>query len=291
MSNRKGEFTRDIDQVLLNKLKSDTVFRCKLLEDIAKRNVFVALRNNRMDFYFRGGKLFSFGEKGLSTHIKYATTPEDNTKNYVTEADFSEICKGLTKSFKKDYDKIKDNCGLYSKGSEATGVSYLWEKGSFVNASEDIIVLDIEISLKSAEDIGRNQDRIDVLLYSNRGKALKFIEAKLYTNNEIRSKTEPAIISQIERYNNQIKTKESEILAEYKKYIKIMNELFSLEIEEPIKVLPGAGLYIFGFDDDQKNGNLKNIEQKLDEKHIKYYSLGNPSNIKIKALWSAVTKL
>ena len=291
MSNR-GEFARNIDQVLLNKLKSDDVFKNKLLEDIAqKHNVFAALRNNRMDFYFKGGKLFSFDQKGLSTHIKYATTPEDNVGNYVTENDFPEICKGLAKSFEKDYEKIKKNCGLYSKASEADCVSCLWRKYSFANTSEDIVVLDIEISLKSEEDNGRKQDRIDVLLYSNKERALKFIEAKLYANNEIRSTTEPAIVNQIERYNNQIKAKESKILAEYKKYIDVMKELFLLKIEEPVKVLPEVGLYIFGFDDDQKKGNLRRIQQKLDQKHIKYYSLGNPTNIRINALWSAVTKL
>lgn len=89
---------------------------------------------------------------------------------------------------------------------------------------------------------------------------------------------------------HQIKTKKNEILAGYKKYIEVINKLFSLNIKEPLKVLPEVGLYIFDFDNDQKSGHLQHIQQKLDEKHIKHYSLGKPARIKIKALWSTVTK-
>ncbi len=281
------KFTRNIKPELLKQLKDNKIFNDKLSPDVKSGNVFAALRNNEVDFYYKGGKLFSFNNKGLSTHVKYATTPEDNASNYVTENEFSQKCRNSIKDFNEDYDKIKNNCKLYSKGTEAACVSYLYKKYSFINISEDIIILDIEVSLKSEEDSDKNQDRIDILLYSNRERALKFIEAKLYTNKEIRSTTKPAVIKQVEGYGSQIKNKKNEILDAYKNYINVMNGLFSLNIKEPTDVLPGAGLYIFGFDDDQKKGNLCQIEEKLKENNIKYYSLGNPENIKIQALWKA----
>ncbi len=153
-------FIRDIKPNLLKQLKENKVFKNKLLPDVKKGNVFAALRNNRIDFYFKGGKLFSFNNKGLSTHIKYATTPEDSIGNYVTENEFSQKCRNFAKDFDEDYHKIKNNCALYSKGSEAACVSYLYNKYSFVK-SENIIVLDIEISLEADEDRSRTQDRID----------------------------------------------------------------------------------------------------------------------------------
>ena len=283
---------RNIKPDLLKQLKEDKLFKDKLFNDIKKGSVFAALRNNRIDFYFKGGKLFSFNSNGLSTHIKYATTPEDAIGNYVTENKFSEKCGNSIKSFVSDYNKIKTNCELYSKGSEAAYVSYLYSKYSFANSATDIVVLDIEISLEADEDENRNQDRIDILLYSKSDRALKFVEAKLYTNKEIRSREDPEVLGQIERYNSQIKRKEVEICSAYKKYVGIMNDLFSLNIEKPVKVLPGAGLYIFDFDEDQRKGNLeKKIKPQLERKHIQFYSRGNPAKINIKTLWNATTKI
>jgi len=284
--------TRDIKPDLLKQLKEDKLFKDKLFNDIKKGSVFAALRNNRIDFYFKGGKLFSFNSNGLSTHIKYATTPEDDIGNYVTESKFSEKCGNSIKSFVSDYNKIKTNCELYSKGSEAACVSYLYNKYSFASSATDIVVLDIEISLEADEDESRNQDRIDILLYSKSDRALKFVEAKLYTNKEIRSQEDPEVVGQIERYNSQIKRKEVEICNAYKKYVEIMNDLFYLNIEKPVKVLPDVGLYIFDFDEDQRKGNLsKNIKPNLEKNHIKFYSLGNPTNIDAQTLWNATTKL
>ena len=93
---------RDLNSELIKRLKDNEVFKNKLIPDIEKGNVFPAIRNNRIDFYFKGGKLFSFNKAGLSTHIKYATTPEDNVKNYVTEKEFSEKCNSFIKNFGKD---------------------------------------------------------------------------------------------------------------------------------------------------------------------------------------------
>ena len=281
-------FKRKFD--FIEELKREKVFKGELLKDIRSGEVFPAIRNNRVDFYYKGGKLFSFGKKGLSTHIKYATTPEDNGKNYITEKEFSENRVALIKDFAIDYCKIKRNCELYFKGSESAGVSHLYSGYSFMKLRVDVVVLDVEISLESIED--RSQDRIDVLLYSRRHKTLKFVEAKLYANQEIRSNSKPRVIKQIERYNEQIRIKENEILDAYKDYLEIVKELFDVTLNEPVKVLPGVGLYIFDFDDDQKKGNLSaRIIPNLNRYHIKHYTKGDFTNINAQTLWSKVTKI
>ena len=284
-------FIREVSEKNIASLQKSDLFRNKLSQDIKTGKVFPAIRKERIDFYYKGGKLFSFNNTGLLTQIKYATTPEDNIKNYITEEKFSKSCGRFIKDFEKDYDKIKNNCALYSKGSESACASYLYSKYSFVKAEAEVMVLDIEISLETAEDEDGSQDRIDILLYSRKARALKFVEAKLYTNKEIRSKTRPKVIEQIKRYNNQIQRKGKKICDEYKKYVGVMNKLFALEIEKPIKVLPEVGLYIFDFDDDQKNGNLsKKINPNLNSNCVKYYCLGNPANINAQTLWNVVTK-
>ena len=282
-------FTRQLEIGLIKRLKGEDLFKNELVRDVRAGSVFAAIRNNRVDFYHKGGKLFSFSKTGFSTHIKYATTPADNTKYYITEQEFTTSCGSFIKSFVRDYNKIKVNCELYSKGSESAGVSYLYSKYSFMEKQADIVVLDIEVSLESNEDGG--QDRIDVLLYSKNTRELKFVEAKLYTNKEIRSEGTPEVIGQIKRYDDQINSREGEILNAYKTYVEAINELFEIELMAPTKILPEAGLYIFEFDDDQRKGNLSNkVLPKLKGKGIKYYSLGNPVNINIQTLWNTTTK-
>ena len=283
-------FTRSLSAELIKQLKEDKVFKNNLLPDIKDGKVFPAVRNERVDFYFKGGKLFSFSSAGLSTHIKYATTPEDNAKNYVTERDFIDKCSGFIKDFKKSYEKIKNNCALYSKDSEAACVSYLYSKHTFIQAAADMVVLDVEVSFESDEE-NRKQDQIDILLYSKKARELKFVEAKLYANKEIRSRNEPEVIGQVERYNRQIKKNKNNILNAYKEYIAIMKILFGVELKAPAVVLSNVGLYIFNFDDDQKRGNLeRKIIPKLDAHQVRHYFLGNPSNINIQTLWDRVTR-
>jgi hypothetical protein len=51
---------RNIKPELIKQLRNDKLFQDKLFDDVKKGNVFAALRNNRIDFYFKGGKLVSF---------------------------------------------------------------------------------------------------------------------------------------------------------------------------------------------------------------------------------------
>ena len=63
-------------------------------------------------------------------------------------------------------------------------------------------------------------------------------------------------------------------------------------IENPAQDLPGVGLYIFGFDEDQKKWGLQQkIQPKIAKSDVKYYAKGDPSGIEIRALWKKVAKL
>ncbi|MBU1864553.1 MAG: hypothetical protein KKH94_12910 [Candidatus Omnitrophica bacterium] len=270
-------------------LKKELLFNDCLLPDINRGNVFPAIRNGYMCFYYEGQLLFRYDGE-FKTHIKFATTPGDATENYVSEKSFLGNGQALLKSFKEDYNKIKTNCKLYSKGSEAAGLSSLY-KYSFARSKENIVVLDIEISFESQGE-SKNQDRVDVLLYNKKTKKLKFVEAKLYSNKEIRSKTTPRVVSQIKKYNRQIDSKQhADILPGYKKYICCMNDLFGIKIACPTGVLQRTGLYIFGFDAYQKKWDLdKKIVPQLKDNGITPYAIGNPRNVDITTLWNEVTK-
>jgi len=102
-------------------------------------------------------------------------------------------------------------------------------------------------------------------LYDIKNRALKFVEAKHYSNPEIWSKTVPKVISQINKYESQIRCNKEEIRLAYKNYIEAINAIFNLKLPPPIKVEDKVSLLIFGFDDDQKKGRLQKLILKNSE--------------------------
>ena len=53
----------------------------------------------------------------------------------------------------------------------------------------------------------------------------------------------------------------------------------------PKSIEPKVILMIFGFDADQRAGNLETIKEQLKGNNIKYYSIGDIKRIEIKNLW------
>jgi len=161
----------------------------------------------------------------------------------------------------------------------------IYNQHSYLSKS-DIVVLDIEVSFKS-NDENKKQDRIDILLFNKKTKTLQFVEAKHYSNGEIKSKSTPKVIKQIERYKIQINNPvvNKQILEAYKNYINIINGIYNIDLPEPEKICKEVSLLIFGFDNDQKNGGLKKIETNLKNHKVKFYAKGNMKSVNIEPLW------
>jgi len=255
------------------------------LDDIKKGDVFPAIRNNRVDFYYKGGKLFSFDKRGFKTHIKYACVC-DFDKDYIYKQELKNI-KNIM-NFVKGYERIKENCAHYS-GIEAEEVGRIYQKFSYLNSNLNVVVLDIEVSF-GARDEDRKQDRIDLLLLNKKEKRLRFYEVKDFSNKDIWSKkgTKPRVVGQIKRYKGQIGKNEGKIIDQYSSYINIVSELFGLELKKPEYVDREVCLLIFGFDIDQLQGRLKTLlEQDGSLKDIKYYRRGNVSGLKdLTVVWN-----
>lgn len=279
---------RNIEENILNKLLLDNLWINQIKNDCKKQKVFLAIRNNEIDFYRKGGRLFNFGKNGFKTHIKYAATIESTRNNYLTENELSKYKLAL--DFYTNYNRIMENCANYS-GVEAIGVSDIYHKHSYIS-EENVVVLDIEVSFKSLiED--KKQDRIDILFLNKSDKSLMFVEAKHYSNMEIWSKGEPDVVQQIRRYENQILKNKNEILTEYSKYIKIINSIFDFDkpFPEPKEIELKVPLLIFDFDNDQKKGRLKkHILSRQKDWNIKIYPIGNINNIVPDKFWKVITR-
>lgn len=278
-------FTRTLRQNLIDQLKSTELFQAKLLPDIKAGHVFPAVRRHSVDFYYKGGNLFSFKQNGeFETHIKYASIYNFGGE-YILEDDLGKI-RSIT-SFVEGYERIKENCSRYAS-AEKKGVSNIYSRHSYVSRpSNNEVVLDIEVSFRAATG-GRHQDRLDLLIFNKSEKQLRFYEAKHFSNKEIWSKisTKPKVVQQISRYKAQIQGAEPIIIAAYTEYVRIVNNLFDLEIEEPQSLDPEVVLLIFGFDRDQLKGRFKVLlEADSSLEGIKYYAIGNEAQLEIKNLW------
>lgn len=262
------------------------LFTEKLLPDIEKGTVFPAIRRDYVDFYHKGGNLFSF-RKGFSTHKKYASIIKSKS-DYISELDLQQKIE-LIKNFYEGYEQIKKNCSRYS-GDEAEGVSRIYHKYPFTKNGLDVVVLDIEISFKAKTE-KRNQDRIDILLLNEKTGQLRFYEAKHYSNSELWSieNTPPKVVIQIQRYEEQIEKNETIIISQYCNYVNIVKELFGYELPVPTSIDKKVTLLVFGYDIDQQRGRMKKL--LLDDKSlvgIQRYFIGNISTVNINHMWNKV---
>jgi hypothetical protein len=238
----KRRFDRGIIDVLLK----SKLFRENLKRDIESGEVFPAIRDNSIDFYYRGGRLFRFDKNGFETHVKYASVYHHKDEDYVSERNLGKM---VVKDFSESYRRIKENCGKYTS-VEPDGVSKLYRFSPFVSKPSRHVLLDVEVSLKKTsdekeekgsecplEDKARSRmDRIDILLYDTKDCVLHFIEVKDFSNSEIRSKTKPKVIGQVQNYNKQLADREKMILETYSDYIGLLKEMFGLNLSKPAKL-------------------------------------------------------
>lgn len=282
-------FVRTLKRGLLQSLKKEALFKNKLKKDCQSQKVFLALRNVNIDFYHKGGRLFEFDQRGFHTHLKYAAVIPKQGKDYLTEKELSKpkAKYQLASNFIKSYSRIKENCSNYS-GKEALGVSCLYHKHSY-HSMEEVVVLDIEISFEGlSDDKIKTQDRIDILLFNKKTTELQFVEAKHYSNKEIWSDKDsiPKVISQLDKYEKQIKSKKQTIINEYSDYVHLLNSIFQISLPNPTMINDRVKLLIFGFDRDQQNGRLKDlIIQKPEYSAYNIYAKGNIKNVEMKKIW------
>jgi len=77
---------RRLKKTIENDLRNNPLWTEKIEKDCSKnQNVFLAIRNNLIDFYHKGGRLFCFDSSGFKTHLKYASVIFASGKDYLTE--------------------------------------------------------------------------------------------------------------------------------------------------------------------------------------------------------------
>ena len=261
-------FLRSLTSESINVLKEEELFTKKLFEDCQKGEVFPAVRQNRVDFYHKGGKLFAWEKgKGFSTHHKYASVLHPEPKDYILESDLRASTGKfhLITDFCEGYSRIKENCSLYS-GVESAGVSELYHRFSLAaKPRKDVVVVDIEVAFNKEDEsnceidinsgkLGKKGNRIDIVTLERSTRKLRFFEAKHYTNRASLRNEEriPALCEQLSNYDSELRAHDKDIIEAYKNQIFAVNILFDTDIPLPSEIDYTTRAVIFGFDDEQK---------------------------------------
>jgi hypothetical protein len=289
----KNQFSRHVDPALIKKLMADELWKNKLEDDCRKNKVFLAIRPGYISFYYKGGGLFKFDNKGFSTHVSYSVILDksDLKDDYIYE-DYLDNAK-LIKEFNMGYDSIKKNCELYHKKSEEEGVSKIYHKFPYNLEKSDVVVLDIEVAFTEPkkENKRNKQNRIDILLYHKGLQKLRFIEAKKFDNKEIKAKNKPPpVLEQLQRYREMIDKKRKDILPAYQEYAKTLNGIFSsLSLPAPQKIDDNVGLLIFDFDENQRDAEDKGLKKHIKDNPnfagIPNYCIGKIEDTNAESLW------
>lgn len=270
-------FTRRLRPKDLSLLKRSSLFSRKLRGD---KKVFPAIRKDRVDFYYGGGKLFSYERTQFRTHIKYASVIRGAKGSYVTEAQLR-ACTPVTR-FEESYEDIKSNCSKLS-GQERHELSKLHAAHSLVREprKSSIVVLDIEAAFSPAsreEDDGL--DMIDLVLLDTVSREIRFIEGKRLDDPRIKAKdNNPEVVRQIARYRERLagKADRRHLCEQYAKHIAAISDLYELKgnLPAPKSVNPEPGLFIFGFRTAHL-GKVKELKAKLRGVELHVYAAGTP---------------
>lgn len=279
-----------------------------------------AIRKDALDFYYLGQRIFHIAwDKGQivpQTHFKYLVRQKQDYLRLQPDNQFAPDPKAFMWSEYKSPATLKDMLKAASvyAGPEKMGLHALIKN----SLSDKVRVIDVEVSFTRDEDSNtpsedwtastRRLDRIDVVTQEERDGSTWFVfhEAKHFTNKELRasSKSPPPVVEQIERYRKAIQKHKASIERAYKKVLSDQDVITSLaqkasakgdapkarmqdcqailSSSRPFQVDPEPRLIIFGFDQDQKKGEIwsKHYERLHGEFNLAVYAAGDPKTAK-----------
>jgi hypothetical protein len=257
-------------------------------------DVFIAIRNNAINAYAAGASIARIEWNGglqLRVHRKFLFFPKSPTGND-PYADLLRAAampvEAVTVNDALQY--VEHLPEIKAAARRLTGKERSGETELAVSCA---CVLDVEAAFNSAgdssdEDVG-SVGRVDIVAVNDHGR-LTLTEAKLYANAELRSRTEPAVCTQLVEYYNWAQDREADIV---RAYIDVHGYRTALGLTPEsvprvvdLDVIPR--LLIFGFDGTQRSqlaglksniiAGLRGRIPSFQEMHIK--TVGSPSSVR-----------
>lgn len=261
-----------------------------LRDALGDPKLFFALRDERIDVYYRGRALYSIEFSGgrviPKTHVKYLILDDGDQYIKMRNGSFD---------YKRRYLQgvYQEKVSLRQMKAAARTFSGVESVGVYDAINKDPFVIDVEVAFnRSSESVterddleaGRKQDRIDVvrLRKESEGVDLVFWEAKHFSNSELFN---DKILNQLAAYEKQLQAREDQLLTAFQNvcafhlslsrlrknlgfdgatddHLEMLEGLASGSL--PLNVVKEPSLFVFGFDSDQKKGRWKARKQHIE---------------------------
>ena len=246
------------------------------------RDLFLAIRDNFVNFYYRGCSLLKLEWKPNTEHkvvgqihYKYLLRPSMSTEYIRVRGGRPVYSRETVGMFLDclDVKELKKSVRRYAE-AEKSGVHDIIMCGKNDN------VLDVEIAFR----VGSATKRIDIatLQETEQGPTLKFFEAKHFKNKELKATEDakPKVINQLNEYTELLTKYGSDIIKSYRKVGENLQQLHGFpernpnlvrqleriaEIGNKLTVDCEPKLVVFGFDRDQRDGAWKSYRRKLEK--------------------------
>ena len=238
-------------------------------------DVFLAIRDESVNFYYRGCSLLKLDRKDDALigeiHYKYLLRP-NLRKPYARVVDgTTDLPDDAGNLFMRHIDNVGDlkKAAEPYAGNEKTGVH------DILIANHNILDVEIAFGIAGNEESDPSASRIDfaAIRESGEGAEIGFFEAKHFDNiSELRAAgeaKEPKVVEQIKRYSNEIRTNRAAIIESYRQVCGNLRSLRGMAERHParhamlggvadgsrkLRVDENPTLVVFGFDADQRGG-------------------------------------
>ena len=267
--------------------------------------LFVAIRDDYLSVYYQGQALArvfgrSDGTVAAEVHVKYLVDPTVQACAVVDEQgriaplDASDRFQIPVNSDIADVERLKAAAAPYS-GVEKQGVHEL--------ALADPAVIDLEIALsvpgkKKRKFVARRID-LAVLVSDEVGAKIRFVEAKHFTNPELRTSGAAApVVQQVSDYSEALVAHQKALCFSYRI---VARNLLTLEgrfaslrrskalenaAQYGVTVDPDPIIAVYGFDQDQKRGDIwtshaAKLQGTLGKGESRIVMVGNPRGFRL----------
>ena len=246
-----------------------------LKDDVIKGSVFPAIRDNELHFYYKGGCLYKFVKGAFWRDVNYER--------------HSEGTKGLP-----PYEKAKkqnENKYTNKKGgtTERQLLDRLYCHTYNPELKSKVVVLDIEVNLKGSVGWGK---KCDLVLFNTETAEIMFVEGKVYADKRVRRAEGylPEVIEQVSIYTQALAEQRKNIVAQYGRFVGIVNDLFAAELPLPRALIEPAKLLVYktgGGKEQNVRATIDTVNANLGDGNVMWVKDGEPT---LDEIWNALIR-
>ena len=226
--NSKLSFTYSGIYLKLDACCNATLFTM-LKADVLKGEVFPAVRQNELHFYYKGGCLYKFARGSFR-----------RDKNFEKFGVGFEDLQPYEKAKKENEIKFRNAAG---GEAERQLLDKLYCHTFNPEKRSKVVVLDIEVNLG-----GQAVRKCDLVLLNTQTDELMFVEGKVFSDGRVlvAMSFTPEVIAQVNTYAAAIAEQRQIILEQYARHVEIVNGLFGTAYRVPKKLVEPAKLLVYG---------------------------------------------